>query len=81
MRGILLSLLLSVVLAYVRDDVKRPDRPKPTQGTFEKPIFVFEMIRHAARSTNEDNVDAMEFFGVEKGMITLQGRREAYKIG
>ena len=42
---------------------------------------MFEMIRHAARSSNEDNVDSMEFFGVPKGHITKKGRIEAYKIG
>ena len=51
------------------------------QKSFDETVFVFEMIRHAARSSNEDNVDSMEFFGVKKGHITMKGRSEAYKIG
>ena len=42
----------------------------------EETVFVFEMIRHGARSHYENNVDSYQFFGVGQGHITHLGRQE-----
>ena len=42
----------------------------------QETVFVFEMIRHGARSHYEDNVDSKQFFGVGKGHLTRLGRQE-----
>jgi hypothetical protein len=47
----------------------------------QETIFVFEMIRHGARSHYEDNVDSYDFFGVGKGHLTKLGRQETSHIG
>ena len=68
---VLASLLVQLSVGY-GDAESLADREK--KFGFSKTIFVFEMVRHGSRAHFEDNVDAMEFFGVPKGQLTELGR-------
>ena len=82
-RELALGLLFSIAAGKAKTNVKRPDKPDPKQKSFQKPIFVFEMISHAASASEQlpEGFDVLEYFGVEKGKITKKGMSEAYKIG
>jgi hypothetical protein len=44
-------------------------------------VFVFEYMRHGARSHYEDNVPKEFFDGVKKGYVTVKGKYDQIDIG
>ena len=57
------------------------DDPNSRKYAYHKTIFVVELISNGAGSSFENNVDSVEFFGVNKGLLTDKGRRESSRIG
>lgn len=77
-----ISIAVLALLAPASNQFQLAEHPEEFTIKDLSTVFVFEYIRHGARSHYEDNVDMKEFFGAEKkGYVTPKGKADHYRIG